>query len=205
MDFGARMKEIRKLKGLKQADVAKDMLTSQSYISAVETGQEAATPRFQKMFWLLYADGADPSETEGTMKKMVYICDRCRQPIADAGASIVPVFFDPDSGRQMEGKTRLEMEDLHFCVECVCRIMENVISLCAGEPQDALEAEAGHRGKETLDTGKVMALHNAGWDNKKIAEEMRVDEKKIYQCIYYQQSKNRRAESAGKTEDKDEE
>ena len=50
-----------------------------------------------------------------------------------------------------------------------------------------------------------MALHNAGWDNKKIAEEMRVDEKKIYQCIYYQQSKNRRAESAGKTEDKDEE
>lgn len=146
------------------------------------------------------------------MKKMVYICDRCRQPIADAGASIVPVFFDPDSGRQMEGKTRLEMEDLHFCVECVCRIMENVISLCAEEPQDASEAEAGHKGnatqtkaKKTLDIGKVMALHKAGWDNKKIAEEMRVDEKKIYQCIYYQKNKIHQAEPVEETEDDDEE
>lgn len=145
------------------------------------------------------------------MKKMVYICDRCRQPITDAGASIVPVFFDPDSGRQME-KSRVEMEDLHFCVECVCRIMENVISLCAEEPQDASETEAGHKGnpaqakaKKTLDIGKVMALHKAGWDNKKIAEEMRVDEKKIYQCIYYQKNKIHQAEPVEETEDDDEE
>ena len=140
------------------------------------------------------------AETEGTMKKMVYVCDRCRQPIADAGASIVPVFFDPDNGRQME-KSRVEMEDLHFCVECVCRIMENVISLCAEEPQDASKMETGQtehvqrsKEKKTLDIGKVMALHKAGWDNKKIAEEMRVDEKKIYHCIYYQKNKILQAE-----------
>ena len=137
------------------------------------------------------------------MKKMVYICDRCRQPIADAGASIVPVFFDPDSGRQMEGKTRLEMEDLHFCVECVCRIMENVISLCAQESKTAHKAERPKRNE--IDIGKVMALHNAGWDNKKIAEEMRVDEKKIYHCIYYQKNKIHQAEPVEETEDDDEE
>ncbi len=37
-----------------------------------------------------------------------------------------------------------------------------------------------------MDAGKVMALHRAGWDNGKIADEMGVTKRKIYQCIRYQ-------------------
>lgn len=34
-----------------------------------------------------------------------------------------------------------------------------------------------------------MALHRAGWDNAKIADEMGADERQIYQCIRYQKNK----------------
>ncbi|MCM1543491.1 MAG: helix-turn-helix domain-containing protein [Blautia sp.] len=54
MDIGERMKEIRKEKGLSQADVARDMMSSQSYISGVERGREMPTPRFVKLYCLQY-------------------------------------------------------------------------------------------------------------------------------------------------------
>lgn len=54
MNFAGYMKEIRKQRGLRQSDVARDMLTVQSYISSIETGKTVPTPRFQKLFFVLY-------------------------------------------------------------------------------------------------------------------------------------------------------
>lgn len=52
------------------------------------------------------------------------------------------------------------------------------------------EAPEGETGGRT-DIGKVMALHRAGWDTAKIADEMQTDKKKIYNIIWYQKHKNR--------------
>lgn len=37
--------------------------------------------------------------------------------------------------------------------------------------------------RKPVDTGKIMALHRAGWTNKAIAEEMRMNEKTVWYYI----------------------
>lgn len=56
MDFGENMRKIRKAKGLRQVDIANEMITCQSYISSIETGRVVPTQRFRKLFCLLYED-----------------------------------------------------------------------------------------------------------------------------------------------------
>lgn len=60
MGIGGRMKEIRKEKGLTQADVSRNLMVSQSYISSVECGNEMPNARFVKLFCLQY--GVDEAE-----------------------------------------------------------------------------------------------------------------------------------------------
>lgn len=43
----------------------------------------------------------------------------------------------------------------------------------AGEKANEEDEEA-EKGKRRVDVGKILALHNAGWTNKQIAEEMRL-------------------------------
>lgn len=43
-------------------------------------------------------------------------------------------------------------------------------------------ADAGAK-RKTIDRGKVMALHRAGWTNRKIADEMRVHESTVSRVI----------------------
>lgn len=58
---------------------------------------------------------------------------------------------------------------------------------------------AGQRGgtgkRSPVDTGKILALHNAGWTNKAIAEEMKMSEKSVW--YYIDKAKK------GKTDEKD--
>lgn len=37
--------------------------------------------------------------------------------------------------------------------------------------------------RKAVDTGKILALHNAGWTNKAIAEEMKMNEKTVWYYI----------------------
>lgn len=48
--------------------------------------------------------------------------------------------------------------------------------------------------RRPVDTGKIMALHNAGWSNVKIAEELGMNEK----TVWYYVSKARKEEQDGK-------
>ena len=52
--IGEQIRKIRKEKGLKQRNVAKELEVSQSYISLVENGKTIPTKRFVKLFCLQY-------------------------------------------------------------------------------------------------------------------------------------------------------
>lgn len=54
MNVGESIRKIRKERGLKQTDVARDLEISQSYLSMVENGREIPTRRFIKLFCLQY-------------------------------------------------------------------------------------------------------------------------------------------------------
>jgi transcriptional regulator with XRE-family HTH domain len=59
MSLGKTLRQIRKDKGLKQVDVAKELETSQSYISQIENDQTIPTKRFLKLFCLQYGVDKD--------------------------------------------------------------------------------------------------------------------------------------------------
>lgn len=59
MNIGKKMKLIRIEKGLKQIDMAREMETTQSYISQVENGVTIPNARFIKLFCLQYGVDKD--------------------------------------------------------------------------------------------------------------------------------------------------
>ena len=59
MNIGKKMKLIRVEKGLKQIDMAREMETTQSYISQVENGVIIPNARFIKLFCLQYGVDKD--------------------------------------------------------------------------------------------------------------------------------------------------
>ena len=77
-----------------------------------------------------------------------------------------------------------DMENRHYCIDCTMEALEFLEP--KKKPEKKLEENVQ---KKPLDPGKVMALHNAGWDNAKIADELGVRERQVYMCIYYQENK----------------
>ncbi len=59
MNIGKKMKLIRAEKRLRQIDMAREMETTQSYISQVETGTVIPNARFIKLFCLQYGVDKD--------------------------------------------------------------------------------------------------------------------------------------------------
>lgn len=59
MSIGDSLKQIRKDKGLRQIDVAKELEISQSYISLVENNQTIPNNRFLKLFCLQFGVDKD--------------------------------------------------------------------------------------------------------------------------------------------------
>ena len=132
------------------------------------------------------------------VRKTIYLCDRCGQEIKGTGTRIMPYFFDTVTEERTED-IDLPESDVHFCVGCAKKILGEL-----GRPPDenetGKEAAAGEKGQKRrrrLDTGKVMALHRAGWSNAEIADEMRATERQIYQCLRYLRKKAALAEGKG--------
>lgn len=142
------------------------------------------------------------------MKKISYICNQCGNEIQDTGTRIFFSFFDTIDRSQIEDVTIPE-DDVHFCTECTRKITEKLLKPLATGEIKLSDIKVGGEGKPKkrvrLDTGKVMALHNAGWDNAKIADEMKVTERQIYQCIRYQRNKNNPESEPDGKEQEDEE
>lgn len=119
------------------------------------------------------------------MKKMFFICNRCGKEIKRKGSKIIPMFFDMES-EDMTEPVSADQEDRHYCHSCTNRIIRELLAPLDENGEEKLPPKRRKR----LDSGKVMSLHRAGWDNAKIADEMGVDERQIYQCIRYQKNKS---------------
>ena len=65
-------------------------------------------------------------------------------------------------------------------------IEETIIGADPADQEDKPEK----RRRVKLDTGKVMALHNNGWSNRKIADEMGCSEGTIWNCLKKMEGRN---------------
>lgn len=128
------------------------------------------------------------------MKKTIYICNRCNQEIRTEMARISLGLYDVLANKLED--IAFPDNDIHFCIGCAKKVMEEILRPPEAGDEDGPEEPPVLDGKhsrlkkeERLDAGKVMALHRAGWDDKKIADEMGATERQIYQCIRYQEKK----------------
>lgn len=122
--------------------------------------------------------------------KQVIICDRCGKQLL-TGEKIGYVEVHQRLEPHGDAINKNEFEDMDFCEECLCDITRYVACSPRKDKQDKTEmvsipenpdkVDKTENGsscagttacKRTIDYGKILALSNAGWDNKKIAEEM---------------------------------
>ena len=128
------------------------------------------------------------------MKKTVYLCNRCGKEIKGTAACISMQLLDVGNGRR-EG-IALPDEDAHLCMGCAKENMGEILRPPEAGGGGSMAGPPGLK-ERRLDAGKVMALYRAGWDNKKIADEMGATERQIYQCIRYQEKKAAPGSGAG--------
>lgn len=125
------------------------------------------------------------------MKKISYICNRCKKEIKTEGTRIIPHLFNSATG-EISGEVEVPDNDVHFCLDCTKEIVKEILRPPEDKGTPIRAAPVKHtrlKKEQRLDAGKVMALHRAGWSDEKIADEMGSTERQVYQCIRYQKKK----------------
>lgn len=143
------------------------------------------------------------------------ICDRCSKEISDGNIGYIATNW-----RSVEDGSLLDdnpHEAKHFCSSCmkefeefVIKTPENVIktsenvsetpesvpkeveSVPDSEEQPPEQEETKGKRRQ-IDVGKIMALKNAGWKNKDIADEMHMEPQAVANVIYQQKKKEQSA------------
>lgn len=111
------------------------------------------------------------------MKRIVYGCDKCGREIKETGTAITEFSID-DEGRLVSGYEKAA----HLCPNCAKKFEEWLtdqpdkpfIPKPAPLAERMIKTTAVEAPKQKLDVGKVKALHDAGWSQKAIADEMGV-------------------------------
>lgn len=122
------------------------------------------------------------------------ICDRCGSTITDTGKTgYISLMHRQGAEGTLEGDN--EFEQCHFCDTCMGQVGEFIRHYKgdtteparnpteaeepaqetseAGEPSPQAGAGRGKKGRNrSIDYGKIMALKEARWSSKRIAEEM---------------------------------
>lgn len=98
-------------------------------------------------------------------------CDRCGKEIKEKSAGYVATNRRDRKNGDLQLKNKFEEKD--FCVSCMNEIEKFIKTnpeaiKMKNEPEEKSETKE----KKKVDIGKIMALKNAGWTNKSIAEEM---------------------------------
>ena len=107
----------------------------------------------------------NPGRKEGTMRKI--ICDRCHKEITEKPVKVYLNRVDPKTG-DFEETVGESLEEIDLCEECAKALAAKIKAFsCKTE-----ELSGQNPAKKKIDKGKVMALRNAGWTIKAIAEEM---------------------------------
>lgn len=143
------------------------------------------------------------------------ICDRCGKEIDDGNVGYIATNWRSMADGNLLGDN--PHEEKHFCKDCmkeieefVSKTPENVIKTTetVSETPESVSkgAESGSvceeqsteqeepKGKlRQIDIGKIMALKNAGWKNKDIADEMHMDPQAVASAIYQYRKKEQSA------------
>ena len=112
------------------------------------------------------------------MRKTTFYCDRCgamTNDITQLGHRII----DTESGFETDHEWAAEL-----CPACFKEIDDTIVHMIwhpefKTPPQilkDPKPKKKVSGNRIELDLGKIAALHNAGWSNRKIAEEMHVSD-----------------------------
>lgn len=136
------------------------------------------------------------------MKKILYICDRCKREIEKNPVKLIAKEVDRESEDYLYGDPYPELKLLDLCKNCGDSIVGLIKRHCArGVPatvnqdfekaveeavQDFLEKDPPPTEKSKarkIDQGKVMALHKAGWTAAKIADEMQCSVQAVYNIL----------------------
>lgn len=116
------------------------------------------------------------------MKRIMVVCDSCGKKVSGLSWS----------WKALKGDQKIEKDLCDLCMHKVFSCIyggessEQDFSECFSELEDF--KPAGRKYKK-LDMGKVMALRDAGWSKKQIAEEMGVSEASIASAIYRHKKK----------------
>ncbi len=130
------------------------------------------------------------------MKKIQFVCDRCGALLEKQAVKIIPNIVNLDTEDILHPVDEAA-NGMHFCPLCTDEVMKVVRPPSSKEPPVQKMAPGKRR---RLDAGRVMALHNAGWDNAKIADDLRATEEQVRQCIYYQEVKKYKSPETGRKE-----
>ncbi len=121
------------------------------------------------------------------MKKVQFVCDRCGAVLGKTAVKMVPNVVELESEGILHPVDEAT-HGMHFCTACTDAILKLMLPERAKPPPE-------QKGKPTkrrrLDAGRVMALHDAGWSNEDIADDIRAEPEQVRQCIYYQKHKKK--------------
>lgn len=131
------------------------------------------------------AEGSGPGQ-KGDGKMIAVICDRCGAQVPASGriGHVEMGFRDGLEG----GYTGMDaMEGMHYCQECMLDI-KGYIEKGPGRAEGGCPGPKAGTGMKRVDAGKVMALKEAGWNAKKIAEDMGISMQSVYKVLHDHES-----------------
>ena len=123
------------------------------------------------------------------MKKLVYICERCKKEIQDPNpVKIMPIYIfrNPEKDEE-KGKVFKIQDDRHYCMECAMAIMEYAEQEPGKPKKEQLKkfaeildsVDAGHKGKRKTGAGGRISEHDTSNRNKYIARATAGVKKKV--------------------------
>lgn len=107
------------------------------------------------------------------------ICDRCGAQVPASG-KIGYMSWGFRAGLDGDLVGGNVLEERHYCQACMDSVME-CINAAPGHPGGGTAKKPG---KKRVDAGKVLALKKAGWNAKRIAEDMGVSLQAVYKVLH---------------------
>lgn len=110
------------------------------------------------------------------------ICDRCgaQMPASGRIGNVELGFRDGLEGGYAEMDA---MEGRHYCQECMLDI-RGYIEKGPGSAEGGCASPKMRTGKKRVDAGKVMALKEAGWNARRIADDMGISLQSVYKVLH---------------------
>ncbi len=111
------------------------------------------------------------------MRPVKIVCDRCGTEIIGNPKKIFIEETERESGDFILSRP-FETSKMDFCDNCIGELAKQIMSKDELSKEDKKPTE-----RKKIDRGKLMALKNAGWKAKDIADEMGISEGTVNNTI----------------------